>query len=217
MTLLHILMGALALLAGAVALYALKGGKLHRKSGMIFVCAMILMSSSGAILAALKPVRISVVAGLLALYLVCTAWVTVRRSIEKSRGLCVALMVLAFVVSGLAFKWAFDAANTTKQSLDGHPMPIYVAFGVIALIGALLDARLLMAGRIAGAHRLARHLWRMCFAMYLATSAFFLGQAKLLPAHLQNFVVLAIPVVVVLLLMIYWLVRVLMSKRYRVM
>jgi hypothetical protein len=173
------------------------------------------MSGSGAILAALKPVRISVVAGLLAFYLVSTALVTVRRATDTSRRLAVGLMMMAFVTSGLAFKWAFDAASTTQQSLDGYPMPIYVAFGVIALLGALLDVRLLIVGRIENAHRLARHLWRMCFAMYLATSAFFLGQAKLLPAHLQNFAVLAIPVVVVLLMMIYWLARVLLTKRYR--
>jgi hypothetical protein len=52
--------------------------------------------------------------------------------------------------------------------------------------------------------------------MYLATSAFFLGQAKLLPEPMRNLALLAIPVVLVLLAMVYWLVRVLWWQRRRV-
>jgi len=42
---LHIIAGLLAIGAGAVALHALKGGRLHRQSGMIFVYAMLVMSA----------------------------------------------------------------------------------------------------------------------------------------------------------------------------
>ena len=45
---LHILAGGLALLFGYVALYAAKGATLHRKSGMLFVFAMVTLSLSGA-------------------------------------------------------------------------------------------------------------------------------------------------------------------------
>jgi len=34
---LHIIAGLIALVAGGVALYAVKGARVHRKSGMIFV------------------------------------------------------------------------------------------------------------------------------------------------------------------------------------
>jgi uncharacterized membrane protein len=213
MTLLHIITGLVALLSGAVALYAMKGGALHRKSGTFFVYAMLIMSSSGAILAALKPVRISVIAGALAAYLVCTALLTVRRSVETSRSIIFAFMLIAYAVAALAFFWAFQASHTPERALDGYPAPIYAVFASVALIAAILDTRLLIARHIDGKHRLARHLWRMCFAMYLATSAFFLGQAKLLPVHLQNFAVLAIPVLLVVLMTIYWLVRVLFLAR----
>ena len=64
-TSLHILTGAIALVAGAIALSVTKGGRLHRKSGLIFVTAMLLMSASGAAIAAFVPVRVSVVAGML--------------------------------------------------------------------------------------------------------------------------------------------------------
>ena len=54
---LHILAGVFALLFGYIALYATKGATLHRKSGMVFVFAMVVMSLTGALIAALKPDR----------------------------------------------------------------------------------------------------------------------------------------------------------------
>lgn len=44
----HITAGLTAIVAGFVALSALKGGTLHRKGGIIFVYAMMIMSASGA-------------------------------------------------------------------------------------------------------------------------------------------------------------------------
>ncbi|HEX7466039.1 MAG TPA: hypothetical protein VF309_05315, partial [Usitatibacter sp.] len=52
-----------------------------------------------------------------------------------------------------------------------------------------------------------------CFAMFIATGSFFLGQAKLLPESMRIFPLLAVPVVLVLLLMVYWWVRVSFTKR----
>jgi uncharacterized membrane protein len=213
--LLHIIAGFVALLSGAVALCSLKGGSIHRRSGIIFVYAMLAMASSGAVMAALKPVRISVVAGLLTFYLVSTALLTLRRSVEKAKVMMIALTLMAIIASALSFKWAFDATNTAKQALDGYPAPVYIAFGIVALSAAALDVRLLIAGHIDRTHRLARHLWRMCFAMYLATSAFFLGQAHLFPEPLRNVALLSIPVLLVLIALLYWLVRVLFTQKYR--
>ena len=81
----HILAGVLALVFGYVALYATKGATLHRKSGMLFVYAMVTMSLSGALMDALKTSRISinVVAGLLTFYFVTTALLTVRHRASR--------------------------------------------------------------------------------------------------------------------------------------
>ena len=57
--LVHILAGGLGLVAGAVALSAAKGARLHRKSGILFVYAMITMSLSGAVIAALRGIGAS--------------------------------------------------------------------------------------------------------------------------------------------------------------
>jgi len=54
----------------------------------------------------------------------------------------------------------------------------------------------------------------MCFALWIATTSFFLGQAKVFPEPIRIMPLLAIPVLLVLLLMFYWLVRALVMKRY---
>ena len=47
----HVLAGTIAIVAGFIALYSVKGLKLHRKSGMVFVCVMLVMSLSGTVMA----------------------------------------------------------------------------------------------------------------------------------------------------------------------
>ena len=83
---LHILSGGLALLFGYVALYAAKGATLHRKSGMLFVYAMVTLSLSGALMEALNKsvTSVNVVAGLLTFYFVTTALLTVRPRLQAS-------------------------------------------------------------------------------------------------------------------------------------
>jgi hypothetical protein len=92
---------------------------------------------------------------------------------------------------------------------------MYFLFGMVALLAVLGDLRVMMAKGIHGAHRIARHLWRMCFALLLASVSLFLGQAQAFPEPLRNSGLLPIPVLLVLVLMFYWLVRVLFTQWYR--
>ena len=56
----HILAASLALVSGAVAMFARKGGTLHRQSGIVFVVAMLVMASSAVLIAAfLRPNRLN--------------------------------------------------------------------------------------------------------------------------------------------------------------
>lgn len=213
MTWLHIITGLLALVAGAIALYAKKGATLHRRAGTTFACAMGLMSGSGAALAALQPKRLSVVAGLLTFYLVATAWLTVRRPARHAYGINAAAMIAALLIGATAVKFGLDARAAGNGQLDRMPAALYFAFASVALLAAALDARVLLVGELHGAHRLARHLWRMCFALFLATASFFLGQAKVFPAAMQNFALLSVPVLAVVAVTLYWLVR--LMKRGR--
>ncbi|MFT6408869.1 MAG: putative membrane protein, partial [Arenicella sp.] len=75
---LHIIMGLFALTSGVIAFSSRKGASLHKKSGLIFVITMLIMSSTGAFLAALAGEKLNIVAGCLTFYLVATAFLVVH-------------------------------------------------------------------------------------------------------------------------------------------
>ena len=212
---LHIAAGATALVAGAVALYSLKGAKLHRKSGMIFVLTMLVMSASGAVIAFNKPEALSVIAGALTFYLVITGLLTVRRPASWARSIDLSALLLALMVGAASLYFGVEALDSAAGTKDGFPAPPYFIFGTVAVLAALLDVRMLMAPSLRGPHRLARHLWRMCFALFIAAASFFLGQAQVFPEPIRKLALLANPVLLVLMLMLYWLGRVMFTQRYK--
>jgi uncharacterized membrane protein len=203
----HIIAGLIGLISGAVALYAAKGAKLHRKGGMIFVYAMMVVAITGTVMGLLISEMAAVIPGALTFYLVLTSWLTVRRPVVLKFSLIdLGAMLLGLTVSIVSFGYGFTA--------DGQPTVIYIIFGAVALLATLGDLRMMTQG-IQGAHRIARHLWRMCFALLLASISLFLGQAQVFPEPLRNSGLLPIPVLLVLFLMFYWLVRVLFTQWYR--
>ena len=82
-------------------------------------------------------------------------------------------------------------------------------------MGILPTIPTLVLSGLRGARRLARHLWRMCFALFIAAASFFLGQADEFPEPLRIPALLALPVLAVLLAMLYWLWRVRIRRTYR--
>jgi uncharacterized membrane protein len=210
----HITAGLLSIAAGAVALYAAKGSRLHRKSGMVFVVAMLIMASSGAIMAGLKPDRGTALGGAMVFYVVCTALLTVRRTVAQSRGLLTGLMLMVLAIATAELALGVIASGNADGRVDKYPAGFYFTFSALAFFCALGDARTLWRGHLDGARRIARHLWRMSFAMWFATMSFFLGQAKVFPEPLRHMMgVRAIPVVLVLVVMLYWLGRVLIKRQ----
>ena len=224
LVLIHVIAGAIALASGTLALSATKGGNLHRKSGMVFVYSMLVMAGFGAVVAAtphyslsgefFPPQRLSVLAGGLTFYLVTTALLTVRRPIKGARWMDVGAMLFGLGVSVYGLKLGFDGLSAPQGMLDGQPTAPGFVFGAVALLAALGDLRLLFTRNVNSPFRIARHLWRMCFALFIAAASFFLGQARVFPKPMQNPALLAIPVLSVLLLMFYWLARVLFTRRY---
>ncbi len=210
---LHIAAGSIGIGSGFTALLARKGGRLHRRAGTIFFVSMLAMSAIGAGMAARRPDRISTVAGVLTFYLVATAWVTVRRA-ENRVGRFETIALLT--ASGIAIAGAtigVIGASSASGRVDGLPYQPAIGFAVIAAIAAFSDLRMIRRGGIAGAPRIARHLWRMCVALLIATLSFFLGQQKVMPAFMRGSPLLFIPEMAVLVLMIFWLFRVRMGRR----
>ena len=89
----------------------------------------------------------------------------------------------------------------------GYLFPFFM-FGGVAVLGAIGDAQVLRRGPPRGAQRIARHLWRMTFALFVAAMSFFIGQARVIPAPLRIMPLLALPVLAVLATLVYWLWRV---------
>lgn len=203
----HIIAGLTAIISGFVALYTLKGAKRHRRSGMIFVYAMLIVAITGIVMGASISEMSAVIPGTLAFYLVITALRSVQRPVLNFHWLDLGIMFFALALSMASFTYGFVA--------EGQPTALYVIFGAVALLAALGDVRMLLSRGIQGAQRIARHLWRMCLALFIATGSFFLGQADEFPEQFQNFALLPIPVLLVVLTMFYWLVRVLFTRWYR--
>jgi hypothetical protein len=94
------------------------------------------------------------------------------------------------------------------RSLEGYPPPAYFIFSSIALLFAAGDVRMMARGGVSGTQRIARHLARMCFGLFIATGSFFLGRQQIFPSVFRTTYLLVLLAVLPLLLMIFWLVRV---------
>jgi len=212
----HILAGAVGIMSGFVALYAAKGATVHRKSGMVFVYAMLTMAGLGAGIAAIRGVapKTNVPAAVLTAYLVITALITVRPPAGWSRRLDIALMLVALSVGLADFGFGLAAVTSANAKLHWMLIPFSI-FGTVGLLASVGDLRMIRSGGLRGTSRIARHLWRMCFALFIATASFFLGQAKVFPKPLRIPGLLALPVLAVLVTMLYWLWRVRVKRSSR--
>jgi hypothetical protein len=198
---LHVLGGAIGVLSGLVALYVLKGGKVHRRSGMIFVYAMLVMSLSGAVMAVGRAgAAVNVPAGLVTAYLVITSLATVRPPSPGWRRLNRAAMVAAFAIGAGSILVAIGGGARRAMAVP------LVMFGLVALFGGEGDRRMIRAGGLTGAPRLRRHLWRMCTALFIAAASFFYGPVRRIPEPLRLPAFRLIPLLV-LVTMAYWLWR----------
>lgn len=212
--LIHILTGTVGLITGYVALYAVKGALLHRRSGMVFVYAMLVMCVFGMLLAVTRGVApsINVPAALLTGYLVVTALTTVR-PIPGTRWLHPGLMLMALSigVTDLVFGFQAVANGGTRNGMPAFP---FFMFGVIGTLGAIGDIGVMRSGALGGTARVARHLWRMCFALFIAALSFSVQVAKLIPRPVR-IPAMAIPMLAVLLTMLYWLWRIRIRRSVR--
>ena len=89
---------------------------------------------------------------------------------------------------------------------------------LIAGAAALADFSVVRRAGLSGPPRIARHLWRMCAALFIAAGSA-VGQPKvvaLLPKDVQHSALaLFAPALVVLALMVFWLIRVRVPQRRR--
>ncbi len=200
----HVVASALAMILGAVALLARKGGKLHRRSGQLFVFSMLTMGITASVLG-------NTGGGLMSAYFVVTALTTVRPITAWTRWVNVSALLVAIVLALGSMAKGFTAFDTPGRTLNGVPFFMLFFIGTVMAIAAGGDVRVMRSGPLRGGPRLARHLWRMCFALFIAAGSFFSIQArvaKLLPEPFTTPAMRVLPIALIFIAMFYWLWRV---------
>ena len=223
----HLCAGILGLLSGTAAISFRKGSPRHVLAGKVFVASMLVMAVGAVYLAIVKHQQNNVGGGILTFYLIATAWLTAkRRDGETSRLDWVALLI-PLAIGILIWMNALKVVRSGASSQDGVPVGMSFFMGSVCLLAAAGDIRMLVRGGILGTQRIARHLWRMCFGLFIAAGSFFLGPSNrplrllaaagfgkhLSPALFSTSLYLILSILP-LILLIFWLVRIRFTNAY---
>lgn len=212
---LHISGGITGIVSGFMAMCFRKGSPAHALAGRVFVIAMLCMSGAGAYMALMKSQTGNLMGGVMTFYMVTTAWSAGRRRNGETSILDWAALLVALAFGAIAVTFGVQAMQSPTGSKAGYPPPVYFIWGVIALLSAAGDIRMLARGGVFfGRQRIVRHLWRMCVGLFIASGSFFLGQQKVFPVFLRGLAVWYVPAFLPLLLMIFWLIRVRFKNAY---
>jgi hypothetical protein len=214
---LHIIGGTLGMLSGFTAVFLRKGSRGHEISGKVFVTSMLTMAAAGTYLAVLKSQPGNIIGGTFTFYLVATAWMTARRKERETKFhlLDWGALVLILSLASLELTFGLQAAMSPTGLKYNYPPGPYLFMGSVAALATVGDIRMMMRGGISGTQRLARHLWRMCFALFVASGSIFLARAHLFPAFIRKTGMLYVLSFLPLALLIFWLIWVRVGKRYK--
>ncbi|HEV3050688.1 MAG TPA: DUF2306 domain-containing protein, partial [Longimicrobium sp.] len=141
----HIAAGGVAIVAGYVALFAGKGARLHRRAGILFVCAMLVMGVTASALSLASGAEGTGLGGLVVVYMVLTALTTVRPRTTASRRVDGGLMALGLVLS-LGMIAVGVRASAGPATTGGAPAGAGVMNGMILLLAVSGDLRVMRAG-----------------------------------------------------------------------
>src|ERR1700723_428848 len=226
--LVHIAAGTVGLLSGTPAIIFRKGSARHAWAGGIFLVAMLTMASLAVYIAVGRHEPSNIGGGILTFYLIGTAWLTARRKDGETSRFDWVVLLIPVALGILTWRNGISIVRSGVDPPDGVPVGMSFFMGSIMLLAAAGDVRMLVGGGVAGAKRIARHLWRMCFGLFIAAGSFFLGPSnrplRLLSAaglgqHLSpalfSTTVYLILTLLPLVLLVYWLVRVRFTKFYK--
>jgi hypothetical protein len=228
MLLVHICAGTVGLFSGTAALSFRKGTPRHILAGRIFVASMLTMAVGAVYLAIVKHQPNNIGGGIITFYLIGTAWLTARRKEGETSSLDWAALLIPLTLGVLTWMGGIKVVRSGATSQDGVPVGMTFFMWSICLLAAAGDVRMLLRGGVLGARRIARHLWRMCFGLFIASGSFFMGPNNR-PLRLLRTVGLGehlspglfstnlylVLTVAPLVLLIFWLVRVRFTSTYK--
>jgi hypothetical protein len=224
----HICAGTLGLLSGTAAMSFRKGSPRHVLAGKVFVASMLTMATFAVYLAIVRHQPSNIGGGILTFYLVGTAWLTARRRDGETSRFDWIVLLVPLALGILTWMNGIQVVRSGASSSDGVPVGMTFFMGSVMLLAAAGDVRMLLGGGVRGAQRIARHLWRMCFGLFIAAGSFFMGPSNrplrllsavglgqhLSPALFSTSLYLVLTVLP-LILLIYWLVRVRFTNAYK--
>jgi hypothetical protein len=223
----HICAGTLGLLSGTAAMTFRKGSPGHVLAGRVFVAAMLTMGVFAVYLAITRHQPNNIGGGILTVYLIGTAWLTARRRDGETSRFDWVVFLIPLALGILTWMNGINVVRSGASSQDGVPVGMTFFMGSVMLLAAAGDVRMLVRGGVFGAKRVARHLWRMCFGLFIAAGSFFLGPSNrplrllsavglgqhLAPAFFSTSLYLILTILP-LILLIFWLVRVRFRNAY---
>jgi hypothetical protein len=226
--LVHICAGSLGLLSGTAAIIFRKGSPRHVLAGRIFVASMLIMGAFAVYLAITRHQPNNVGGGIFTVYLITTAWLAARRRDGATSRFDWLLLLIPLALGIQTWLNGIQVVRSGASSQDGVPVGMTFFMGTVMLLAAAGDVRMLLRGGIFGAKRIARHLWRMCFGLFIAAGSFFMGPSNRplrllstvglgqhLPAALFSTTLYLILTILPLVLLIFWLIRIRFTNSYR--
>ena len=216
------------MLSGSAAIFFRKGSPRHVLAGKVFVASMLVMAVFAVYLAITRHQPNNIGGGILTFYLIGTAWLTARRKDGETSRLDWLVLLIPLALGLLTWMNGLKVVRSGASSQDGVPVGMTFFMGSVMLLAAAGDVRMLLRGGLFGAQRISRHLWRMCFGLFIASGSFFLGPSNRplrlfsavglgqhLPAALFSTALYLILTLLPLILLIFWLVRVHLTSAYK--
>ena len=224
----HVCAGSLGLVSGTAAMCFRKGSPRHAMAGRIFVASMLAMAAGAVYLAIVRHQPNNISGGILTFYMVVTAWLTARRRDAGTSPLDWIALPIPLVLGILTWMSGIQIVRSGATSQDGVPVGMTFFMGSVMLLAAAGDLRMLLRGGVAGTRRIARHLWRMCFGLFIAAGSFFMGPSNRplrllsevglgqhLPKALFGMTLYLVLTILPLVLLIFWSLRVRFTSAYK--
>ena len=202
----HIAAGLAAILIGVFALAARKGDRIHTGAGTGFVIAMLILGVTASILEPYRTPPGSPISGVLVCYFVLTGWMTSRRR-DGGSGWFEILASVAAIGTGVLIFWGGTQGSTTPAGQG----PVFI-LAALCLYAGLLDLSVVLRKTLSAGQRIRRHVWRICFAFFIATGSFFIGQQQVMPAVIRGSPILFVLGFAPFAVMVFWLIRLRFGK-----
>ena len=197
----HIAFGAVSLIAGPIGILSAKGGLVHRRAGIIFFYAMMVVAATSVTMAIPANNIFLGLIGIFSAYLAGSGYRSIfwKKLAKRSR---IPKRVDFIVAALMGVTGAASIAYGIMQLVKGHTLGVVIiVFGVIGLLNVVSDGRILLGYNRAKGFWLAAHVSKMVGAVIASYTAFLVVNQ---PAHVPQLVAWLGPTVLGTAVIVHW-------------